>query len=409
MKSFKRLASAYRVSRTVYIALGASIILLVSAGTTIGIMRAHQPLAQSQESTSAQSTPKATTTTNPKSPSSLDQSSGKTAQSVQNSTAKSGSTLKPSTGSAPSSSTPSGGSTSGSSGGSDVVSTPGTLYVRPGTQGYREALSALTVYSAANGQVPPGTSCAWNQTYKYLRCNDTNLTLDHVYIEGGLYWAGCGSLAMSNSIFDWYPSQSWFDVYNACTTPNAGATITAIHTTFETSPSIIHYTGGSDIGGIAEYTGDVPMYVSNSLIQGFSQGLDPGGGSVISSTEIYVQDNICSGGAICHGDGLFSQGGDNIIYQNNYIVTPGDATSAIFYQSQPNSNGNSVSGNYLQGGSYALYNQNSSGLKVENNTFGGSTYGNCSLTAANGASWSVWSGNVTLAGIAVVPKGNGCT
>lgn len=302
--------------------------------------------------------------------------------------------------------TTSGGTSTGSSGSSTSTS-PSTLYVQPGTQGYRGSLSTLATYSAANGQVPPGTSCAWNQTYKYLRCSDTDLTLDHVYIEGGLYWTGCGSLTLTNSIFDWYPSQTWSDVYQACTAPNTGATITASYSTFETSPSVIHYTGGSDIGGISEYTGDTPMNISHSLVQGFSQGFDPGGGSVISSSEIYVQDNTCSGGVICHGDGLFSQGGDNITYEYNYIVSPSDATSAIFYQSSPNSNGNSVIGNYLKGGSYALYNENSNSLTVENNTFGGATYGDCDLYA--GASWGTWSGNVTSSGAAVVPSGNGCT
>ncbi len=294
-----------------------------------------------------------------------------------------------------------GGSTGG--GGSSPPQT--TSYVQPGTQGYRGSLTALTVYSAANGQVPPGTDCSWNQTYKYMRCNDASLTLDHVYIQGGLYWTGCDSLTLTNSIFDWYPSQTWFDVDNACASPNAGSTITASYATFETSPSVIHYTGGSDIGGIYEYTGDVPMHVSHSLIQGFSQGLDPGGGSIIESSEIYVQDNTCSGNLICHGDGLFSQGGNNITYENNYIVAASDATSAIFYQSSPNSSGNKVLGNYLQGGSYALYNENSNGVDVENNTFGGSTYGNCSLQS--GATWGTWSGNVTTSGTAVVPESNG--
>jgi|GEM_PF-2605765 len=313
---------------------------------------------------------------------------------------------QPSHSSAPSSGAAQQGSTSSNSEGSGGA-TPSTLYVQPGTQGYRGSSAALTVYSAANGQVPPNTACSWNQTYKYLRCNDTDLTLDHVYIEGGLYWAGCGSLTVSNSVFDWYPSQAWFDVYNACTTPNANATITASNSTFETSPTVIHYTGGSDIGGITEYTGDVPMNVTHSLVQGFSQGFDPGGNSTISSSEIYVQDNICNGGSTCHGDGLFSQGGDAITYQNNYIVVASDATSAIFYQSSPNSNGNSVIGNYLQGGSYALYNEDSNNLTVKNNTFGGSTYGNCDVST--GASWGVWTGNVTTSGAVVTTQGSGCS
>ena len=267
-------------------------------------------------------------------------------------------------------------------------------------------MSALTVYSAANGRVPAAGDCAWNKTYKFLRCGSTNLTLDHVDIQGGLYWTGCGSLTMTNSVFDWSPSQTWMDVDDACQKPAASATITAVDSTFETSPGVAKYTGGSDIGGITEYTGAVPLLVSHSLIQGFSQGLDPGPGSVIKDNEIYVQNNTCHTGTICHGDGLFSQGGNHITYEGNYIVVPADATAAIFFQSSPLSTGNSVIGNYLKGGAYTVYNESSSRLTVEDNVFAGGTYGDCDRYPA--ASWGTWSGNTKPAGTPVTTSGSGC-
>lgn len=282
----------------------------------------------------------------------------------------------------------------------------GTSYVTPGTAGYRGPVSALTVYSAANGRVPANGDCSWDQTYKYLRCDSTNLTLDNVYIQGGLYWDGCGNLTLENSVFDWYPSQTWHDVYDACTSPQSGATITATNSTFETSPGVMAYTGGSDIGGITDYTGTVAYVITHSLIQGFSQGFDPGSDSVIKDNEIYVKDNVCHDGTICHGDGLFSQGGNNIVYEDNYIVVPGDATAAIFYQSSPLSSGNSVIGNYLKGGAYSLYNQTSVGLMVEDNVFAGATYGDCDLYST--ASWGTWSGNTNPGGTPVTTKGEGC-
>jgi Domain of unknown function (DUF4082) len=281
-----------------------------------------------------------------------------------------------------------------------------TSYVAPGTAGYRGAMSALTVDSPANGHVPAGSGCQWNQTYKYLRCDSTDLTLDDVDIQGGLYWDGCGSLTVKDSVFDWYPSQTWPDVYDACTAPAASATITATDSTFETSPNVVKYTGGSDIGGITEYTGTVPMLITHSLIQGFSQGFDPGSDSVIKDNEIYVQDNVCHTGTICHGDGLFSQGGNHILYEGNYIVVPSDATADIFFQSSPSSSGNSVIGNYLKGGAYSLYNENSVGLTVEDNTFAGATYGDCDRYAA--ASWGTWSGNKKPGGSPVTLDGDGC-
>jgi hypothetical protein len=268
-------------------------------------------------------------------------------------------------------------------------------------------MSALTVYSAANGRVPAGGDCAWNQVYKFLRCGAANLVLSHVDIRGGLYWTGCGSLTMKDSVFDWYPSQTWMDVDDACQSPAASATITAVDSTFETSAGMMKYTGGSDIGGITEYTGTVPLLVSHSLIQGFSQGLDPGPGSVIEASEIYVQNNVCHTGTTCHGDGLFSQGGNDIRYQGNYIVVPADATAAVFFQSSPRSTGNSVTGNYLKGGSYTLYNESSSGLTVEDNVFAGSTYGDCDRYPA--ASWGTWRGNTKPDGAPVLTDGAGCS
>jgi len=280
--------------------------------------------------------------------------------------------------------------------GSPVPPAVAAPYVQPGTQGYRGSLAALTMYSAADGKVPPKSDCNWSQ-YHYLNCAATNLTLDHVHIMGGLYWSGCGNLTISNSVIDWQPSQSWFLIQNACQTPGATSTITVTGSTLESGPSVPVYTGGSDIGGISEYTGNVPMLVSNSLIQGFPQGLDPTQQSVIKDNEIYVQNASC-GGSPCHLDGLFSQGGNGITYEGNYIVVPSGATSAIFFQSDPSS-GNTVIGNFLKGGSYTFFNESSLGVQVENNTFGGGTFGDATDCGGDSCgSVGVWKGNIHVNG-----------
>jgi hypothetical protein len=295
------------------------------------------------------------------------------------------------------------GSGAGSGGGGGSGSGNGS-YVSPGSQGYRGATADLAVYSAANGRTP-GKNCSWNTSDLYLLCSGTSLSLDHVYIEGGLYWSGCGSLNIANSVIDWHPSRSWFVVQDACTSPNAGTAITVSASTFEAGPGGMVYSGGSDIGGISEFTNTVPMFVSNSLFEGLPQGLDPGAGSVVKDNEIYTPESICNHGTY-HCDGLFSQGGNNITYQGNYIDVAPSSTAAIFYQSSPNSNGNKVIGNFLQGGSYSLYNENSNGLDVESNTFGSNTYGYCSLSGS--ASWRTWNGNAAAGGAQVTPSGVGC-
>jgi hypothetical protein len=195
-------------------------------------------------------------------------------------------------------------------------------------------------------------------------------------------------------------------VQAACTSPKAGATITASGSTFEAGPGGMVYSGTSDVGGVSEFGDTVPMLISNSLFQGLPQGLDPVAGSVIEYNEIYTPQSICNRGTF-HCDGLFSRGGNNITYQGNYIDAAPSSTAAIFYQSTPNSHGNKVVGNFLQGGSYSLYNENSSGLDAERNTFGSHTYGYCFLSS--GASWGTWTSNVNSGGAKVTPSsGGGC-
>lgn len=274
-------------------------------------------------------------------------------------------------------------------------------YVEPGTQGYTGPESDLTVYSAANGKVPAGDNCSWT-SYKYLDCSAANITLDHVDIEGGIYSRGCGHLTITNSIVDWQPSTSWFLVDDACLSPNSGSTLSVAHSTLETGPSVPTYTGGSDVGGLHEHSGSIPMVVTNSLIRGFPQGLNPTQGSVIKNNEIYVQPASCndsSGSSPCHMDGLFSEGGNDMIYEGNYIVVaPGAATAAIFFQSDPSS-GNRVIANFLKGGAYTFYNETSIGVVVENNTFGGAQYGDATDSGGgNSGTVSIWSGNVHVDG-----------
>lgn len=267
-------------------------------------------------------------------------------------------------------------------------SAPGTLYVQPGTQGYKGNMSNLTVYSEANGQVPTGQGCSWDHDYKYMDCRGINLTLDHVYVKGGIYWAGCGNLLITNSVFEWAPSRTWHNVHAACEDSDPGATLTAKNTTFRASADGTSYTGSVDNGasdvGSLNTNSNRPMIVSNSLFQGFPQGIGPPGESVIKHNEIYTSDVWCPrDNEWCHSDGLFSQGGNNLVYEGNYVVSqiaPVEATAAIFFQSSVRSSGHRIIGNYIKGGAYTFYNQTADNITVENNTFGGYKFGDVSNT-----------------------------
>lgn len=290
---------------------------------------------------------------------------------------------------------------------------PGTPYVKPGTQGYRGAVSALAVYSAANARVPPGSECSWASN-GILRCPDSTLTLDHVDVEGSLEWTGCRTLSISNSVINWQPAgNNWFSVYASCRSPLAEAFITVSSSTFQTAGDA-KYTGMSDVGAISEVENAIPEHISNSLFKDFPQGLDPAVNSIIKDNEIYVTDGLACWQnhaqgitAICHSDGIFNAGSSDNTYEGNYIdAGTSSATAALFYQSNSPIVGNRVVGNYIAGGSYTLFNEHAASLDVENNTFGGYRSGDCSLWSSG--SWGSWMDNRKLDGTAVVPISGGC-
>jgi hypothetical protein len=291
---------------------------------------------------------------------------------------------------------------------------PGTPYVKPGTQGYHGAVSALTAYSAANGKIPPGSECSW-ASGGILRCPDDDLKLDHVNIQGSLQWTGCGTLSISNSVIEWQPAdKTWFSIYASCAAPLTRALISVSGSTFKTIDDV-KYTGMSDVSAISEVANEVPEHISNSLFKDFPQGLDPAVDSIIEDNEIYAADGlVCWQNhaqgitGLCHSDGIFNEGSPNNTYRGNYIdVGRRSATAALFYQSDSPIAGNHVIDNYIAGGSFTLYNENAARLDVENNTFGGYVYGNCSLRSTG--SWGKWAGNMKRDGTPVVPDSKGCS
>jgi hypothetical protein len=266
---------------------------------------------------------------------------------------------------------------------------PPSTYPDAGTTGYLGATSALTVYSQANGVIPAGCT-SWNATYKYLRCDQANLSLDHAWVKGGIYWTGCGNLNVTQSIIEWAPSSTWHDVYAQCANGTAGATLSVTDSTLRSGTT---YNGGSDIGAVTTNS-TRPMLVNRSNFSGFPQGLDPAGGSLIQHSEIYATDGAQCGSSTCHGDGLFSQGGNNITYDSNRVVvaTSGTVTAAVFWQVIPCTlqTGEIVKNNYLQGGAYTFRNE-CSAVSVTDNVFAGAVYGDA-YSAAPGTI-TAWTGN----------------
>src|SRR5581483_10246135 len=76
-------------------------------------------------------------------------------------------------------------------------------YVQPYTVGFLGDPATLTVYAPPQdngaGAVPPG--CSGWQSYG-LRCDQTNIIWDHVWIKASVYWTGSGNLTITNSIVE---------------------------------------------------------------------------------------------------------------------------------------------------------------------------------------------------------------
>ena len=244
---------------------------------------------------------------------------------------------------------------------------PGTVppvgaYVRPGSVGYLGPVSALTVYPHG-GAKPAGTT--W-ETYGLQI--DGDLTLDHVWVKGSIYWKGSGTLTITNSIID--GRDAWYVVYSA----GAAKRMVIKNSTLRWDTRAAGaFPAGYDVAPIWQ-RGDPVMDIEHNDISGLPQGLNPTAHSIVDGNWIHgLVQNGGSNGPM-HMDGIFSQGGSNILIQRNYVEVPAtaDVTGAIFLQDlDQTDSGVRVWGNFIKGGPYFnLRNETSLNLDVRNNTFG---------------------------------------
>lgn len=326
--------------------------------------------------------------------------------------------------SSPSTSPSSSPSTSPSASPSGTPTGP-TSYVHPGTVGYLGSISALTVYSRANGKVPE-SDCSW-QSYA-MRCtggvgtlkDDTNI--DHALILGSIYFSGTGALNITQSIVlggdvsgEYFvalghPSSSttaldsnaglnvsdstlsWCSV-NGVTNPNWSGTCNAMSSSEDTAP-------------IWSIYGNQSINAQRDDLSGMPQGLPGTAGSILENNWIHnmVQNN--PGSSPSHMDGIFSQGGSNVTVSGNYVDAParGDVTAAMFIQGDASDTNISISNNYLSGGAYTLVNDTAQNVPVTNNTFAAGQYVYGYVAPYGGTAqgtYGTWTGNVDTNGVAV--------
>lgn len=279
-------------------------------------------------------------------------------------------------------------------------------YVQPGSVGYRGKPEALTEYPRGKA-VPPNQGCEW--TDYGLRCSgdDTGrLTLDHVFIHGGVYFTGVGTVTVTQSVIEGGGGSEWYTFYAAAEQPLTASKLVFRDSTLRWSAAH-DYPSGYDAAPIWS-RGAQPLDVQRCDVSGMPQGLGATSGSVIRNNYIHgLVQNSTDPAKPTHLDGIFSQGGSNILIQGNYVDTPkrnpSDVTAAMFFQNVDGTNSQIViDSNFLRGGSFSIVNETVIGIVVTNNTFGGAVFGDISVKPPG--SIGKWEANTRPDG-SVVPSG----
>lgn len=284
---------------------------------------------------------------------------------------------------------------------SRVVTSSAGGYVKPGSVGYLGSTADLKVYQPG-GAAPGG--CSW-QSFG-LRCDQTNLTLDHVWIRGSFFWTGTGDLTISQSIVQGGTGDSWYAILgHPDTSGPLDSTIKVTDSTVGWLPGKT-MPAGEDVAPIWSAYGNQAQIAIRDDLSGMPQGIDPTDNSIIQDNWIHDLAQTGTASAPTHLDGIFSQGGGDIRIDGNYVDVPvrSDTTAAIFIQDRGSSDtGISITDNYLNGGAFNLRNQTGINVDVENNTFANSVWGPVGDVTGYTGSYGTWLGNVDLTG-SVVPK-----
>lgn len=303
-------------------------------------------------------------------------------------------------------------------GGSVVRNTLTPPYVLPGTVGYLGALGALTSYSPVGSGLPGAGNApsGWSWTAAGLRNDSSPVSLDHAYVYGGLYTAG-NVITVTNCIIQAGTGSEIACIQHHGAAATSGGVLTVYDSTMNWLSTVPpgSVAGGSDIAPIFDVAG--PRYdIRRCDLSGTPQGLDPSGSDLGATNPSLVLDNWIHNliqnnpGGPNHLDGLFSQGGSNLIVTGNYInifaeSTPGasDVTAAIFFHDATQTDTDvTVQGNFLNGGGNTFYNETVVGIVVTDNVFGGlCLFGDALNQAGPGGTIGKWARNRHLDGTTV--------
>ncbi|UVS82387.1 right-handed parallel beta-helix repeat-containing protein [Actinokineospora sp. UTMC 2448] len=263
----------------------------------------------------------------------------------------------------------------------------------PGQVGFRGDRQRLKVVDGP-ASAPPGTE--WNEGA--LRFGGGNVTLEGVWVKGGVEYSGHGTLTIRGSVIEGN-HRSW-------------SPLMAISGHVDVRDSTITYKDDQIPGpqwGNGVIHGDARMTLIRNDISGAPDGIQNGrGDSLIEQNHIHGMRVFGSPPNNTHNDGIQAYGGPNLKIRNNRIdisvnglaYDGAHQNGAIFVMPSAENPAKNleVTGNYLAGGGYILrLGTPLSGAIIKNNRFG-PTKGGWGEVLLDGGGIAQWSGNTDAAG-----------
>ncbi|RLK60579.1 hypothetical protein CLV68_1088 [Actinokineospora cianjurensis] len=259
-----------------------------------------------------------------------------------------------------------------------------------GQVGFRGDRAKLKVVDGP-GSAPPGTT--WNSGA--LRFSG-NVTLENVYVKGGIEYNGKGTLTIKNSVIEGNHN-SWAPLLG-----NSGH--------INVSDTTITYKDDQWPGpqwGNGAIHGDATVTVQRCDISGTPDGIQNGpGNSTIEQN--YIHDLLRSGTYPnnTHNDGIQSYGGPNTVIRFNRIDISADGkaydgthqNAAVFIMEGDagQTTGLQIVGNYLAGGGYIMrVGASARAAIITDNKFGTTAGGWGEAFVDKGATIAAWSNNVS--------------
>ncbi len=260
-------------------------------------------------------------------------------------------------------------------------------YAGRGGVGYLGVFESLTVIESA-ATAPVGTT--WDDARKVLNVNSPDLTLDHVFVKGGVDVNGGGTTTITNSIIEFGYAEE-MGVLMRASSGGLVMTDSTIRRLAGTTPSV-----GNGRGGI-QISGGHPMTLRRNDISGLPDGMQLSGNNItVEWNWIHDLAMVGSYPNNTHNDGVQLYGGTNIRFAHNRIEIGARepySNGALFFQGS-GIGSVTIESNYLDGGGYSIRLETGQ-VSVVNNVVGGNyLWGNRFIGA--GATIVEWRDNIDL-------------